>query len=165
MEILEQRTRLTESEGNISYHQLDDCDFDGVAVLCEQQGWGTEDHRQLCAVLPSANQVARVSGQVIGKVAGMQCLILENIVQGTGTLELLFGTISDLANSKLDFYHRLTNFQSCLSVILTILSHVTVANDALAPGASPNPRHGTSLDDSPPLLVTSGDLECRPILE
>ena len=73
METLEQTNRLTEGEGGISYHQLDDCDFDGVAVLCEHQGWGTEDHRQLCAVLPSANHVARAGGQVIGKVTGMRC--------------------------------------------------------------------------------------------
>ena len=76
MELLEQRNRPTEGERSISYHQLDDCDFDGVAVLCEHQGWGTEDHRQLRAVLPSANHVARARGQVIGKVAGMRCLIL-----------------------------------------------------------------------------------------
>ena len=73
MEILEQ---------GVSYHQLDDCDFEEVAVLCEHQGWGTEDHRQLCAVLPSANHVARASGQVIGKVAEKRFLIFQNIVLG-----------------------------------------------------------------------------------
>ena len=85
MELVEQRNRLTESEGGISHHQLDDCDFDGVAVLCEHQGWGIEDHRQLCAVLPSANHVARAGGQVVGKVVRRRCLIFENIVQGRCT--------------------------------------------------------------------------------
>ena len=79
METLEKPNRLTEGEGGISYHQLDDRDFDGVAVLCEHQGWGTEDHRQLCAVLPSAKHVARAGGQVIGNVAGMRCNVFSRV--------------------------------------------------------------------------------------
>ena len=51
---------------NVTFHQAEECDFQGMIRLCEDQGWNTEDHHRLASVLPSAVHVTRCGTKIVG---------------------------------------------------------------------------------------------------
>ena len=50
----------------VTFHQAEESDRLGMARLCENQGWDTEDHQHLASVLLSAVHVARCGAKIVG---------------------------------------------------------------------------------------------------
>ena len=50
----------------VTFHQAEESDRLGMARLCKNQGWDTEDHQHLASVLPPAVHVARCGAKVVG---------------------------------------------------------------------------------------------------
>ena len=52
--------------GNVTFHQAEESDFQGMVRLCEDQGWDTEDHHRLASIQPSAVHIAKCGTKIVG---------------------------------------------------------------------------------------------------